>query len=103
MVESNRRVANGHGTANNTTSGKAERATDMEGWLRLLVRTRARANGWSYRDLGAAAGIDHTTAWRWLTGASVRCGAMLALLDAVGLEVVEADDGGLRLAEEADA
>lgn len=97
---SHHRVANGHGTSNKITTGQG---SDLEGWLRLLVRTRAQANGWSYRDLGAAAGIDHTTAWRWLTGTSVRCGAMLALIDAVGLEVVEAEDGGLRLAEEADA
>jgi hypothetical protein len=55
------------------------------------------------RDLGRAAGIAHTTAWRFLRGGSVRGGALLAMLEAVGLEVVEADGGGLRLVEGADA
>jgi hypothetical protein len=103
MVGPRRCVATGHGTRTNTTYAMAERATGMENWLRLLVRTRADEHGWSVRDLGRAAGITHTVAWRFLRGGSVRGGALLAMLEAVGLEVVEATGGGLRLVEEADA
>lgn len=71
------------------------RASDLEGWVRVLVRIRVDNQGWSVRDLGKAAGIPHMTAWRFLTGASVRGGAMLALLEAVGLEVIETTDGGV--------
>jgi len=87
----------------NRTHRNNGKASGLEGWVRVLIRTRSEEHGWSVRDLGRAAGIAHTTAWRFLRGGSVRGGALLAMLEAVGLEVVEADGGGLRLVEGADA
>lgn len=60
-----------------------------EAWVRVAVRLRMESFGWSIRDAAAQAGVSHTAVHRYLQGGSVRSGTLLALMEAVGLEIVE--------------